>query len=125
MIFESEGQPCLGQPVTHPRDILPMSVADMPVPPNYPKDNSVRCSDFRPERSPCLEHFARRVLLHAAATMAVLVISIILGMARYEHFENLPWQDAFLNVAMLTGGMGPNDAPRTNVGKLFADLYAL
>ena len=48
-----------------------------------------------------------------------------LGMSGYEYFENLPWRDAFLNAAMLMGGMGPVDAPRTNGGKVFAGLYAL
>lgn len=71
------------------------------------------------------ERFARRVLLHAAAALVVLAFSLALGMVGYEYFENLPWRDAFLNAAMLMGGMGPVDAPRTDGGKLFAGLYAL
>jgi len=71
------------------------------------------------------ERFIRRVLLHAAAGLAVLAFSLALGMAGYEYFEQLPWRDAFLNAAMLMGGMGPVDAPRTNGGKVFAGLYAL
>jgi len=47
------------------------------------------------------------------------------GIAGYEYFEDLPWRDAFLNAAMLMGGMGPVDAPRTDGGKVFAGLYAL
>ena len=43
----------------------------------------------------------------------------------YAYFEHLSWRDGFLNCAMLLGGMGPVDAPRTNGGKLFAGLYAL
>ena len=69
--------------------------------------------------------FLLRVLHHAAAALALLVLSLILGMAGYEYFEQLPWRDAFLNSAMLMGGMGPVDAPRTDTGKLFAGLYAL
>ena len=69
--------------------------------------------------------FVRRVLLHAAAALAVLTFSLVLGMTGYEYFEGLPWRDAFLNAAMLMGGMGPVDAPRTDGGKLFAGLYAL
>src|SRR5688572_11803600 len=53
------------------------------------------------------EWFARRVLLHAAAALAVLTFSLAIGMAGYEHFEELPWRDAVLNAAMLMGGMGP------------------
>jgi len=69
--------------------------------------------------------FVRRVLLHAAAALALLLLSLMLGMAGYEYFEHLSWRDAFLNSAMLMGGMGPVDAPRTDGGKLFAGLYAL
>ena len=71
------------------------------------------------------ERFVRRVLLHGAAALAVLILSLMLGMAGYEHFEQLSWRDAFLNAAMLMGGMGPVDAPRTDAGKVFAGLYAL
>ncbi len=69
--------------------------------------------------------FVKRVLLHAAAALALMLVSLILGMAGYQYFEQLPWRDAFLNAAMLMGGMGPVDAPRTDGGKLFAGLYAL
>jgi hypothetical protein len=33
--------------------------------------------------------------------------------------------DAFLNSAMLLGGMGPVNLPQTAGGKLFAGIYAL
>ena len=71
------------------------------------------------------KRFLRRLLNHSVVALAILLGSLALGMAGYEYFENLPWRDAFLNAAMLLGGMGPVDAPRTDVGKLFAGLYAL
>lgn len=49
----------------------------------------------------------------------------MLGIAGYAYFEQLPWRDAFLNTAMLLGGMGPVDPPLTDGGKLFAGLFAL
>ena len=55
----------------------------------------------------------------------MLMASLMVGMVGYEHFERLPWRDAFLNAAMLLGGMGPVDAPRPDGGKVFAGLYAL
>ena len=70
-------------------------------------------------------HFAKRVFLHAAAALALVLVSLAVGMAGYAYFEGLAWRDAFLNAAMLMGGMGPVDAPRTDAGKLFAGLYAL
>jgi hypothetical protein len=66
-----------------------------------------------------------RVLRHFAITTALVLVSLLLGMAGYEYFENLAWRDAFLNAAMLLGGMGPVNAPQTDGGKLFAGLYAL
>jgi hypothetical protein len=50
---------------------------------------------------------------------------LFIGMVGYEHYERLPWRDAFLNSAMLLGGMGPVNAPQTSGGKVFAGLYAL
>jgi hypothetical protein len=69
--------------------------------------------------------FVQRILVHFAAAATLLLASLALGMAGYHYFEHLPWRDAFLNAAMLLGGMGPVDAPRTDAGKLFAGLYAL
>ena len=69
--------------------------------------------------------FLARVAKHASAAMALLLLSLLGGMAGYEHFESLPWRDAFLNSAMLMSGMGPVDPPHTNGGKVFAGLFAL
>jgi hypothetical protein len=69
--------------------------------------------------------FIRRLLAHFAAAALLVVVSLAFGMVGYEYFEKLPWRDAFLNCAMLLGGMGPVDPPKTDAGKLFAGLYAL
>ena len=69
--------------------------------------------------------FLRRLALHFAGALGLLLASLLVGMAGYGYFEGLPWRDAFLNSAMLLGGMGPVDPPRTDGGKLFAGLYAL
>ena len=69
--------------------------------------------------------FVRRVLGHAAAAALLLVGSIALGMAGYMHYEHLAALDAFLDTAMLLGGMGPIHIPVTDAGKLFAGLFAL
>ena len=69
--------------------------------------------------------FVRRLLSHVAGAFALLAGSLAIGMAGYAWFEGLAWRDAFLNSAMLLGGMGPVNAPVTPGGKLFAGLYAL
>lgn len=70
-------------------------------------------------------HFMRRMLGHFIVAMTLVAASLWAGMAGYRHFENLPWNDAFINSAMLLGGMGPVNAPQTDGGKIFAGLYAL
>lgn len=69
--------------------------------------------------------FLRRVTFHLAVATALVMASLSLGMAGYSHFERLALPDAFLNAAMLLGGMGPIDAPKTLGGKVFAGVYAL
>ena len=70
-------------------------------------------------------HFAWRMLRHAAVSFGLVLASLGLGMAGYMGFESLSLEDAFLNAAMLLGGMGPVNAPQTVAGKWFAGLYAL
>jgi len=69
--------------------------------------------------------FWRRMFTHSAIALGILVFSLGLGMWGYEHYEHLPWRDAFLNAAMLLGGMGPVKTDLSEPGKLFAGLYAL
>ena len=69
--------------------------------------------------------FAQRMAHHLAFSAGLIALSIAMGMAGYEHFESLRWRDAFLNTAMLLGGMGPVDPPVTDAGKMFAGLFAL
>jgi hypothetical protein len=69
--------------------------------------------------------FARRVARHTAIAGLLVAGSLALGMAGYHGLEGLPWLDAFVNAAMLLGGMGPVDPLHTSAGKLFAGCYAL
>jgi hypothetical protein len=69
--------------------------------------------------------FLRRVLGHLAAACVLLFASVAIGMAGYMHFERLSALDAFLDTAMLLGGMGPVHIPVTDDGKLFAGFFAL
>jgi hypothetical protein len=70
-------------------------------------------------------HFYKRFARHFMLALAVVAASLLVGMSGYVAFESLTWTDAFLNAAMLLGGMGPVNAPVTEAGKLFAGTYAL
>ena len=69
--------------------------------------------------------FVSRLFMHVAAALGLLAVSLLLGMLGYIAFEKLTVIDAFLNAAMLLGGMGPVNTPLTPTGKLFAGCYAL
>lgn len=69
--------------------------------------------------------FWRRMFTHSGIALGILGLSLGLGMWGYGHYEHLPWRDAFLNAAMLLGGMGPVKTQLSEPGKIFAGLYAL
>lgn len=78
------------------------------------------------QNTPLKSHeFVSRLFAHLAAALGLLALSLAIGMGGYMHFEHLSLVDAFLNAAMLLGGMGPVDAPKTDAGKFFAGCYAL
>lgn len=70
-------------------------------------------------------HFIQRMVRHLGAALGLVAVSLLIGIWGYGHFEHLNTLDAFLNAAMLLGGMGPVESPQSDGGKLFAGLFAL
>ena len=66
-------------------------------------------------------HLARNALIAALG----LLVSLLVGMIGYHVLAPMPWVDAFLNAAMLLGGMGPVDPLTNDAAKLFAGIYAI
>lgn len=69
--------------------------------------------------------FAKRMAKSFAMASSLIILSLLAGMAGYHFLEDLPWIDAFLNAAMILGGMGPVAPIQSFGGKLFAGFYAL
>jgi hypothetical protein len=69
--------------------------------------------------------FVRRQAYFTLVALGIIVGSLLVGMIGYHVFEDLSWVDAFLNAAMLMGGMGPLAPLTTPAGKIFAGCYAL
>ena len=68
--------------------------------------------------------FARRLARHAGIALVFLGVSLVGGMAGYRHYAHMDWQLAFVNTAMILGGMGPvGEMPRE--AQVFAGLFAL
>jgi hypothetical protein len=82
---------------------------------------------YESRRQPLLHRqaFLRRLLGHLAAALLLIAGSMAIGIAGYMRFEGLAPLDAFLDTAMLLGGMGPIHVPATRAGKLFAGCFAL
>ena len=83
---------------------------------------------MRKSQNPSGKHrkvFWHRMFVHSGIALGILALSLGIGIWGYEHYENLSWRDAFLNAAMLLGGMGPVDPLRTTAGKWLAGCYAL
>lgn len=57
--------------------------------------------------------------------LALLFLTLAAGMAGYHWLEDQTWIDAYLNAAMILGGMGPVAELHTPAGKVFAGTYAL
>ncbi|HEV8398497.1 MAG TPA: hypothetical protein VGQ18_01540 [Gemmatimonadales bacterium] len=70
-------------------------------------------------------HVARHMASKAWTLLPLAGGTLALGMSIYHWVERLPWPDAFLNAAMLLGGMGPVDRVQTTAGKWLAGGYAL
>lgn len=70
--------------------------------------------------------FILRIAQHAGLAVLLIGVSLLIGIVGYMSTEQMTPLDAFLNTAMLLGGMGPVKTEGLGEnGKLFAGLYAL
>jgi len=67
----------------------------------------------------------RRLVVNGLTAGAMVLASLIVGIAGYRFLGGLRWIDAFQNAAMILSGMGPVDALHSTGAKLFAGLYAI
>jgi len=68
---------------------------------------------------------AWRMIRHAAPLIPLMLAFLALGVAIYHYGDHRTWADAFLNAAMLMGGMGPVGDMHSTTAKYFAGIYAL
>ncbi len=69
--------------------------------------------------------FMRRMLIHGGLAVLLVAASLGIGTLGYTVFAHQTVLDAFLNAAMLLGGMGPVGSVEGTAGKLFAAGFAL
>ena len=82
---------------------------------------------FEHRKEPLLPRskFLWRLFRHAMLSFAFIVVSLVIGIIGYRYYEGMSWIDAYVNAAMILGGMGPIGELHTVGGKLFAGFYAL
>jgi len=71
------------------------------------------------------DRFYQRLVIFGLLSLAIILVSLCIGIAGYMTLEGMGPSDAFLNAAMLMGGMGPVGPVTTSPGKIFAGLYAM
>jgi len=69
--------------------------------------------------------FVSHLRTNVQLALALLMVSLLIGMVGYHSLAAMGWVDAFLNASMLLGGMGPVDPLTSDAAKLFAGAYAL
>jgi len=91
------------------------------------KRTSLRVLRYEHRSQPVLprKHFIRRIIYHVLLALAVVTVSLAIGVVGYRFLAGLSWIDALMNAAMILGGMGPVNEISSVSGKLFATFYAL
>ena len=84
-----------------------------------------RIFEHRDQRPIPFGAFLLRQARYLFSAILLLSFGLGIGVVGYHELEAMDWLDAFLNAAMILGGMGPVDQLHTEAGKLFAGLYAL
>ena len=80
---------------------------------------------LRHRHLPPIRLFASHIARNFLIGCFIIVFSLGLGTSGYSYFEEMSWEDAFLNASMILSGMGPVSPLVTEGGKLFAGCYAL
>jgi hypothetical protein len=95
--------------------------------PAVPKARAIIAMVYERFNEPLMSRygFYLRLLRHIAVAVLVLAGSLVIGVIGYLVFAHLSPVDAFLNAAMILGGMGPVDPLPDDAAKIFAGLYAL
>lgn len=79
----------------------------------------------RREHQALRQRTVSNLVRNALVALMLIALSLMIGVAGYRWLAPMPWTDAFMNAAMLLGGMGPVTPLDNDRAKLFAGVYAL
>lgn len=69
--------------------------------------------------------FVQRMSNNLLVSMAILVVSLGIGVFGFHALNQSSWIDSLHNASMLLGGMGPVVEMKSDSAKLFSSIYAL
>ncbi|ACY84089.1 hypothetical protein ETAE_1246 [Edwardsiella piscicida] len=73
-----------------------------------------------------LRAFIKRMLLHFAGALLLIIITLAIGVAGHLLFDDaIAWHDATLNSAFIANGIGPYIVPQSLAGKIFFAFYGM
>ncbi|MGG4604283.1 two pore domain potassium channel family protein [Paenalcaligenes sp. Me131] len=80
---------------------------------------------YEKKGSPLLtrKDFLKRMFLHTLAALLLIFLVFIFGVLGQVAVEDISLHDAFLNTALLLGGIGTHSMPQSIAGKLFIAVY--
>jgi hypothetical protein len=70
-------------------------------------------------------HFARRIASHSLFVIAIMALSLLVGVIGFIVLENKELEDAILHSSYMLSGFGLVEMPTSAAGKLFAGLFGL
>jgi len=76
-------------------------------------------------KAPSRRRFVQHLTRQSMYAGALVILSLVFGMAGYHWLAGFGWIDAFENTSMLLGGMGPVNTVSSTGGKVFAGMFAL
>lgn len=71
------------------------------------------------------KEFVLRLLWHILAAGLLIAVVLVIGALGHMYFESMGLHDAFLNTALIVGGIGTTMLPVSATGKLFFALFGM
>lgn len=71
------------------------------------------------------KEFILRFVWHLLAACLIIAVTLVIGALGHIYFENIPFHDAFLNTALIVGGIGTTFMPESIAGKVFFAAYGI
>lgn len=69
--------------------------------------------------------FVWRLLWHVIVALLLIIFTLVVGAIGHIVFEDVDFHHAFLNTALIVGGIGTTVVPQSVAGQLFFSLFGM